>query len=71
MKNNYRQHQRQIEKSIKGDYNQNINYHLDLFNTREKRKKKENKLRLVLKNGQLNLKRTFNNGIPLNWDDSP
>ena len=71
MKNQYKQRQRQIEKSIKGDYNQNQDYFLDLMISKEKRKKKENKPRLVLKNGQLNTKRLFNNGIPFSWEDNP
>lgn len=71
MKNQYKQRQRQIEKSIKGDHIQNIDYYFDLFNAQKKRKKKENKPRLVMKNGQLNIKRLFNNGVPAVWDDNP
>jgi hypothetical protein len=71
MKNQYKQRQRQIEKSIKGDHIQNQNYFLDLMISQKKRKKKENKPRLVLKNGQLNIKRLFNNGVPFSWEDNP
>jgi len=71
MKNQYKQRQRQIEKSIKGDHIQNIDYFFDLINAQKKRKKKENKPRLVMKNGQLNIKRLFNNGVPFSWDDNP
>jgi hypothetical protein len=39
--------------------------------SQEKRKKKESKPRLVLKNGQLNIKRLFNNGVPFSWEDNP
>jgi len=71
MKNQYKQRQRQIEKSIKGDHIQNQDYFLDLMILQEKRKKKESKPRLVLKNGQLNIKRLFNNGVPFSWEDNP
>jgi len=71
MKNQYKQRQRQIEKSIKGNHIQNQDYLLNLMISQEKRKKKESKPRLVLKNGQLNIKRLFNNGVPFSWEDNP
>jgi NCAIR mutase (PurE)-related protein len=53
MKNQYKQRQRQIEKSIRGDWTQNIYYFEDKNKIKEKREKKENKPKLVFKNGKL------------------
>jgi hypothetical protein len=63
MKNNYRNWVRQIEKSVRNDYNQNID--LDMFI-----KKKVTKKQMVMLHGKLQFKYPkFSNDIPQIWVD--
>jgi hypothetical protein len=69
MKNQYKQRQRQIDKSIRGDWTQNIYYFEDRNKIKEKREKKENKPKLVFKNGKLIRNESYKNGVPFSWED--
>ena len=69
MKNQFKEKQRQIEKSIKGDYNQNVYYFYELHKKRDRREKKETTPRLIFKNGKLIRTDSFNNGVPFDWND--
>ena len=69
MKNQYKQRQRQIEKSIKNDYNQNGNYYYDMIDKGLKISKKEVKPKLVMVNGKLTkVYKHYENGVPAVWD---
>lgn len=69
MKNNYKQHQRQIEKSRRNDWRQEREF--ESFREAEyKRKlKQERKPRWVYKNGKLVREfNVFRNGLPIVWE---
>lgn len=69
MKNQYKQRQRQIEKSIKGDYHQNDNWYEDMATEREKIDFKKLKPKLVMVNGKLTkVYKHYKNGVPAVWD---
>lgn len=70
MKNQYKQRQRQIEKSIKNDYNQNGNYYYDMIYKGLNNSRKEVKPKLVMVNGKLTkVYKHYENGVPSVWDD--
>jgi hypothetical protein len=70
MKNQYKQRQRQIEKSIKGDWNQNESYFQDYYRGINLIDTKLTKPKLVIVNGKLTkVYKTFRNGLPVVWDD--
>jgi hypothetical protein len=68
MKNNYKQHQRQIEKSRRNDWNQELDY-LSFREAEDKRKlKRERKPIWVYKDGKLVREfNVFRNGLPMVW----
>lgn len=70
MKNEFLKRQRQIEKSIRNDYYQNVDWHEDMSNILIKKEKRKYRSKLVIINGKLVKKpNNFSNGIPTNWDD--
>jgi hypothetical protein len=69
MKNQYKQRQKQIEKSIKNDWKQNENYFSEYFEQNNRFEDKLNKPKLVMVNGKLTkIHKTFKNGVPAVWD---
>ena len=69
MKNQYKQRQKQIEKSIKNDWKQNENYFSEYFEQNNRFEDKLNKPKLVMVNGKLTkIYKTFKNGVPAVWD---
>lgn len=69
MKNQYKQRQRQIEKSIKNDYYQNEVFFYDMDREREKINHREIKPKMVMVNGKLTkVYKYYKNGVPVIWD---
>lgn len=69
MKNQYKQRQRQIEKSIKNDYYQNEVFFYDMDRKREKINHREIKPKMVIVNGKLTkVYKNYKNGVPVIWD---
>lgn len=71
MKNNYKQRQRQIEKSINNDWNQNPDLYYEIFhNALVKDERKLEKPKMVIINGKLTrVSKKHKNGVPVIWDD--
>lgn len=70
MKNNYKERQRQIEKSIRNDYHQNGDYFYNMEKSIDRFNKKKFKSKLVMVNGKLKkITGRYENDIPFNWDD--
>lgn len=70
MKNQYKQRQKQIEKSIRNDWRQNSGYERCLDTDFLTNKNKEKKPKLVVVNGKLKrIYKDLSNGIPSLWDD--
>ena len=72
MKNQYKERQRQIEKSVRNDWNQSreikFDYFSDEYYSISPEKKKKSKL--VIKNGKFTrVFINYDNGIPMDWGD--